>query len=95
MEARFSMNIIAQAAAEPVSILLAYGPMGVILLWFMARGEKLVVEIRSLSHRIDGLSKALLMDLMSRDSVGIQTKAQARAEIAKIDARLPGNQPSP
>lgn len=89
-------QLIAQAVAvDPGSILLTYGPMGIVLGWFMLRGEKLVVEIRSLSHRIDGLSKALLMDLMSRDSVGIQTKAQARAEIAKIDARLPGNQPSP
>ncbi len=65
--------------------------MGVILAWFMIRGEKLVVEIRSQSHRIDGLSKALLMDLVSRDSVGVQTKLQARAEIAKIDARLPSD----
>ncbi len=87
------IHILSQIAAstEPFSILLAYGPMGVILAWFMIRGEKLVVEIRSLSHRIDGLSKALLMDLVSRDSVGVQTKLQARAEIAKIDARLPSD----
>lgn len=84
-------SILSQVAAstDPLGLLLAYGPMGVILAWFMVRGEKLVIEIRSLSHRIDGLTRALLMDLVSRDSVGIQTKAQARAEIAKIDARLP------
>ncbi len=83
-------QIIAQfAAVDPTSVLLTYGPMGVILMWFMIRGEKLVVEIRGLSHRIDGLTRALLMDLVSRDSVGVQTKAQARAEIAKIDARMP------
>jgi hypothetical protein len=87
--------ILDQAAAiDPGSILISYGPMGVILGWFMLRAEKLVVEIRSLSHRIDGLTKALLMDLVSRDSVGIQTKTQARAEIAKIEARMPGSQPS-
>lgn len=83
-------QILAQVAAtDPAGLLLAYGPMGVILAWFMLRGEKLVVEIRGLSHRIDGLTRALLMDLVSRDSVGIQTKVQARAEIAKIEARLP------
>lgn len=83
-------SLISQVAAvDPASLLLTYGPMGIILGWFMIRGEKLVIEIRGLSHRIDGLTRALLMDLVSRDSVGIQTKAQARAEIAKIDARLP------
>ncbi len=85
--------VISQLAVstEPFGLLLAYGPMGVILAWFMIRGEKLVLEIRSLSHRIDGLTRALLMDLVSRDSVGVQTKVQARAEIAKIDARLPNS----
>jgi hypothetical protein len=83
-------QVLAQTvAADPSSLLLAYGPMGAILAWFMLRGEKLVGEIRGLSHRIDGLTRALLMDLVSRDSVGVQTKAQARAEIAKIEARLP------
>ncbi len=85
-------QLIAQVAAvEPGSVLISYGPMGVILGWFMLRGEKLVVEIRGLSHRIDGLTRALLMDLVSRDSVGIQTKTQARAEIAKIEARMPNS----
>ncbi len=34
------------------------------------------------------------MELVSRDSVGVHTKIQAREEIAKIDARLP-RLPSP
>lgn len=83
-------EIIAQVASvDPGSLLLTYGPMGAILAWFMLRGEKLVGEIRGLSHRIDGLTRALLMDLVNRDSTGPQTKAAARAEIAKIEARLP------
>ena len=81
--------IIAQAAVEHGGLLLTYGPMGVVLAWFMWRGEKLGGEIRSLAHRIDGLTRALLMDMISRDSVGPATKAQAKAEIAKISARLP------
>jgi transposase InsO family protein len=83
------MNSLAQLAVENQSVLLAYGPMGVILAWFMFRGEKLVGEIRSLAHRIDGLTRALLMDMVTRDSVGPATKDAARAEIAKIEARLP------
>lgn len=83
-------HVISQIATEQGgALLLTYGPMGAILLWFMARGEKLVSEIRSLSHRIDGLTRALLMDMVSRDNVGPATKAQAQQEIAKIEARLP------
>ncbi len=82
-------HFIAQATAEQGGVLLTYGPMGALLLWFMFRGEKLVGEIRGLAHRIDGLTRALLMDMISRDSVGSATKAAAQAEIAKIEARLP------
>lgn len=67
---------------------MVYGPMGVMLLWFMARGEKLVGEIRSLSHRIDGLTRALLMDMVNRDNVGPATRAAAQAEITKIEERM-------
>lgn len=82
-------QMLSQVAAENGSVLLTYGPMGVVLAWFMWRGEKLGGEIRSLAHRIDGLTRAMLMDMISRDNVGPATKAQAKAEIAKISARLP------
>ena len=81
--------MIAQIAVDQGGVLLTYGPMGVVLAWFMWRGEKLGGEIRSLAHRIDGLTRALLMDMVSRDNVGPTTKAAAQAEIAKIEARLP------
>lgn len=81
-------NLIAQAMPENFGLLLNYGPLGIVLMWFMLRFEKLVVEIRSLSHRLDGLTKALLMDLVSRDSTGPATRAQAQQEIAKIEARV-------
>ncbi len=51
--------------------------------------KKVQDEMRAGAHRVDGLTRALLMDLVSRDSTGIQTKAHARQEIAKIEARLP------
>jgi len=80
---------LSQIAAEPgAGVLLTYGPMGVLLLWFMYRDGKIVPEIRSLSHRIDGLTRALLMDMVNRDSTGPATRAAAQAEIAKIEERL-------
>jgi hypothetical protein len=83
------VQTLAQIASDNTSVLLTYGPLGVICAWFMLRAEKVFTELRSLSHRIDGLTRALLADMVERDSVGIQTKKYARAEIAKIEARLP------
>ena len=82
------MAMLARIAQEAPA-LYTYGPMGIVLAWFMWRGEKVVTELRSLAHRIDGLTKALLVDMADRESCGIQTKKYAREEIAKIDARLP------
>lgn len=87
-------HLIAQATPDGFGVLINYGPLGVMLAWFMLRFEKLVVEIRSLSHRLDGLTKALLMDLVSRDSTGPATRAQAQQEIAKIEARISAATPS-
>ncbi len=67
--------------------LYTYGPMGIVLGWFMFRAEKFVAEIRSLSHRIDGLTRAMLVDMASRDSCGVATKKYANEAIAAIDAR--------
>lgn len=83
------MIALAQITSEGMGALVNYGPMGILLLWFMYRDGKIVPEIRSLSHRIDGLTRALLMDLVSRDTTGPATRAAAQQEIAKIEARLP------
>lgn len=85
--------ILAQAnelmATQPA--LYTYGPMGIMLGWFMWRNERLIPEIRTLSHRIDGLTKALLMDMISRDTSGPHTIQQAREALAKIAARTVGD----
>lgn len=85
--------ILAQAneliTAQPA--LYTYGPMGIMLGWFMWRNERLIPEIRTLSHRIDGLTKALLMDMISRDTSGPHTIQQAREALAKIAARTVGD----
>ena len=81
------LAVIAQAAADNASVLLTYGPLGVMTAWLMWRSEKVFTEIRDLAHRIDGLTKALLVDMSNRDTCGVQTKAYAKEAIAKIDAR--------
>jgi hypothetical protein len=83
------MSIIAQAAQalDSSPILLAYGPMGLMLAWFMLRGEKLASKVVDLAHRIDGLTKALLVDMVDRDTAGPHVKQYAKETIAKIDAR--------
>ncbi len=73
--------------ADNASPLLTYGPLGAICAWFMFRGEKVAAKIGDLAHRIDGLTKALLVDMVNRENVGVKTKQYAVDTIAKIDAR--------
>lgn len=63
--------------------------MGIIICWFMFRGEAVLKEIRSLSNRIDGLTKAMLVDVLSRDNSGAhtQTRSIAQEMLSKIQAR--------
>lgn len=85
------MSFIAQVAGQVLTdngtVLLTYGPLGAICAWFMFRAEKVTGELRTLAHRIDGLTRALLVDMTERDTCGINVKRYAREEIAKIEAR--------
>lgn len=84
------MKLIAEALTsmpEPAAALFAYGPMGVMLCWFMLRAEKVFSRISDLGHRIDGLTKALLVDMVDRESAGEHVRQFAKEAIAKIDAR--------
>jgi len=82
-------TLLAQAAdvIPGPTALYTYGPMGIVLGWFMWRAEKIFSKISDLGHRIDGLTKAMLMDLISRDNIGPHTKQLAREALAKIEAR--------
>jgi len=79
---------LAQIVSENSSALLTYGPMGVILAWFMWRSERMTDKLADLAHRIDGLTKALLVDMVERESSGDATKRFARDAISRIDARI-------
>jgi hypothetical protein len=85
---------VADVATANAPLLYTYGPMGIVLGWFMLRGEKLIVEIRSLSSRIDSLTRALLVDTIDRDTCGEHAKQFARDSIAQIDSRDTHKHPS-
>lgn len=81
------MNFLAQIGELSGStILFAYGPMGVFCAFFMWLSPKMLGEIRNLSHRIDGMTKAMLADLISRDNSGPHTQKFAREMLAKLEA---------
>ena len=68
-----------------ITSLYTYGPMGLVLGWFMLRGEKVIIEIRSLRQCIEGLTRAILVEFVTRDDVGEHVKTYARSEIERMD----------
>lgn len=57
--------------------------------------EKLRRSIDRLAHRTDGLQRALLADMVERESIGIATKNYCRRTLAEIDARANQNGSNP
>jgi len=90
------MQHIAQIATENAGPLLVYGPLGIVCAWLMWKIERmetkmtdaLGAKLGDLAHRIDGLTKALLVDMVNREDTGIATKRYATEAIARIDARV-------
>ena len=80
------MHFVAEFASEN-SMLIQYGGLGCVLVWFMVRGERVFSKLSDLSHRIDGLTKALLVDMIEKDHTSISVKKYAKETIARIDAR--------
>lgn len=94
------MNILALLAqvVEANPALYAYGPLGIICAFFMWRDvardrerEMFMQTVRDVGHRVDGLTKALLVDMVNKENVGPKTKQYAVEAIAKIDARDNGD----
>lgn len=95
--AAFTFTGIVSQITETPPGLLTYGPLGIITGWLMYRDEKRATQLRKheelesehridILHRMDGLTKAILVDVLERNS-SQQSKAIAREAIAKIDAR--------
>lgn len=69
------------------ALLFAYGPLGIVCAWMMWQFPKMVGEIRNLAHRIDGMTRAMLIDVLSRNGNGNPAAHQAAQEmLAKIEA---------
>lgn len=83
---------VAQVVSDSPA-LYSYGPLGIMCAWLMWRDERRGNESRTVAHRIDGLSRVLLVDMTERDTCGQNTKRFAREEIAKIEARMTKNEP--
>lgn len=73
--------------ATIASILLAYGPLGIMVLWFMWRNEAQIKALNQLSHRIDGMSQVQLIDVISRESTGPYARKAAEDLLTKIASR--------
>lgn len=69
------------------SILVFYGPMGGMIVWFMWRFEKMITEIRRLGHRFDGMTRALLVDTIDRESSTPFVRDHARKMLSEIEER--------
>lgn len=80
-------TIVAQFVDDAKPLLFAYGPLGLIVAWFMLRAERGFDRVGDLAHRIDGLTRALLMDMIERAHTSETTKRYAEQMIAKIEAR--------
>ncbi len=87
--------IIAQLIQEQTA-LYTYGPLGIICAFFMWRDvardkerEKDREVSTALVHRIDGLTRQLMAEMVERGTVSDNTITYLRQQIAKIDSRLP------
>jgi hypothetical protein len=88
-------NVIAQAAADVAvsssgyNALVIYGPMGIMLAWFAWRAENrlddIVSSVRKLGHRIDGVTRAMLVEVVSRPDGNHKSKQIAQDLLEDIE----------
>lgn len=97
--------VLAQVLADNPA-LYSYGPLGIICAFFMWRDvnrenardrerTNFISEIRGLGHRIDGLAKVQLLELVESENAGTNARQYAREAIAKIDARAKSDEAVP
>jgi hypothetical protein len=72
----------------------AYGPLGVMCAWLMLRserkfdelGEKIIAELKVLGHRMNGMTRAMLADVASRETTGTALKTLVHDELRKLES---------
>ena len=94
----YTLGLAEIAVAGDGGALLTYGPLGIITAWLMYRDEKRATAFRDsetrnaqhhhdILHRIDGLTKALLVEKIESDATSDYVRKYASETIARIDAR--------
>ncbi len=86
------LSLIAQTAnslpdVNSTTLIVAYGPMGIMLAWFMWRFEAMVKAFRGLSHTIDGMTKAMLVEVMSRPGSTNAARQTASEMLSKMEQK--------
>lgn len=74
--------------------LFAYGPLGVMCVFLMYLSNKkldgiateIVTELRVLGHRMNGITRAMLAEVASRESTSLALKTLVQTELHKLDA---------
>lgn len=96
-------TFLAEVAADH-PLLYIYGPLGIMCGWLMLRAEKIganlgadiranSAEVRVMSHRFDGVQRAMLIVELNRDSSNATAQRLIREALQKIDARDAAEKP--
>ena len=82
------------------AMLFTYGPLGIVLAWFMMRGEskldRVADRLDRLAHKIEGVTRAMLADVISREDADSRAREIARNMLSELDAQRkdpPSSQP--
>jgi hypothetical protein len=77
---------IAQLMDSPKD-LVGYGALGIVSAWLMWRDRFVGSKLDTLAHRIDGMTRAMLIDVISRDTAGQNARSAAQEMLNKIQSR--------
>lgn len=66
-----------------VNALVQYGPMGVVLAWFLLRTE---TRLAAIERALDRMSRVQLLDLVSRTETTPVVKLQAQQLLKEVEA---------
>jgi len=67
---------------EPYELFFRYGLLGVIVGWILFRLEG---RMASIEHKLIGLNRTLLIELLSRETISFMAKKMAEAELEKLN----------
>lgn len=74
--------------------LFAYGPLGIMCVFLMYLSNKkldaiateVVTELRVIGHRMNGITRAMLADVASRETTGGALKTLVQTELQKLES---------